>query len=337
MKKWGLVTVVLVALSLPSPVTSVEAKMDNLPRLAGATLLVGYPPGSLMVTTSDATLRLQTEGGDWYVAPSVSADGNLVASARYADLASTVPRAFPLLTVGVYSMIEKRWRDYRHLEVQGGSVAISPDGSKLAYVTRRTAEAPPRIQFLDLKTRAVSIGPESMKNARDISWSPDGRRIVFDREVERSADGKAIPPLMAIFVLDVATGTASKIADGTSPSWSPSGEWIAFYDYQPGRDDVKKGWYADNANRVSVIYPDGTDHRVLVTFNHDESLTVPPVWSPGSDSLLVNKFHDPDKGTMDIYLLNIATLKLTKRFGNTTPVYGWVAAKRPAAGDPHRS
>ncbi len=188
MKKWGVVAGMIVTLSLPWSVTFVEAKMDNLPRMPGATLLVGYAPGNLMLTIGDATMGLQTEGGNTYVLPSMSADGNLVASARYADIASTVPRALPLLTVGVYSMIEKQWKDYRNLEVQGGSVAVSPDGSKLAYVTRSTAEAPPRIQFLDLKTGAVSIGPESMKNAGHISWSPDGRRIVFDREVERSAD-----------------------------------------------------------------------------------------------------------------------------------------------------
>jgi Tol biopolymer transport system component len=173
----------------------------------------------------------------------------------------------------------------------------------------------------------VSIGSESTKSSGDISWSPDGRRIAFDREVERSTDdGKLIPPLRAIYVLDVATGTVSKIADGTSPSWSASGEWIAFYDYSPGRDNVKKGWYAVNANRVSVVHPDGRGHRVLVTFKRDESLGVAPVWSPDPQSILLNRFHDYDKATMDIYLLNLGSLKLTKIFGNTVPIFAWAIA-----------
>ncbi len=329
MKRWGVVAGMIVMLSLPWSVTSVEAKMDNLPRMPGATLLTGYPPGTLMVTTGDATLKLQTEGGNSYVLPSLSADGNLVASARYADLASTVPRALPLLTVGVYSMIEKQWRDYRNLEVQGGSVAISPDGSKLAYLARSTNGAPARIHFLDLKTGAVSIGPESTKYTGDITWSPDGRCVAFDRatEIERSPSGKPPSPPMAIFVFDVATGKISKIADGMSPSWSPSGEWIAFYDYWPDRDNVKTSWHPANDNRVSVIHPDGTGHKVLVTFKPEVSLSVAPVWSPDSKSILVNKSHDADKGTMDIYLLDIATQRLTKKFGNTPPVFAWVAAK----------
>lgn len=258
--------------------------------------------------------------------PSMPADGHLIASARIADNASAAPRSRPLLTVSIYSM-DNGWRDYTNLETLGGTVAISADGSRIAFVKGSTAEAPARLQFLDIKTGAVRIGPESTKDAGDITWSPDGRRIAFDREVARSADEKAIPPLRAIYVLDVERGTASKLADGISPSWSPSGEWIAFYDCSPGRDEVKKGWYAVNANRVSIVRPDGKGYKTLVTFHRDESLNVPPVWSPDSKSILLNRPRDEDKATMDIYLLDLATLKLTRKFENAPPVFAWLGAK----------
>src|SRR5208337_1450165 len=299
----------------------------NTPRLSGAILLTGYPPDNLMISAGGKISRLQANGGDWYITPSMSADGQFIASAHIADLASATPRARPKLIVGVYSLHDKQWRDYANLEILGGSVAISPDGSRLACSGQSADGLPPQLRFLDLKTGTVTIGPGSANNAGEITWSPDGRRIAFDKEVERSVNGESIPPHRAIFVLDVETGTASKIADGMSPSWSPSGEWIAFYDYQPGRDDVKKGWYADNANRVSVIHPDGTDYRTLATFRRDESLSVPSVWSPGSQTLLINRWRDEDKGTMDIYLLELAKPKLTPEFKNTQPVFSWIAAK----------
>jgi hypothetical protein len=327
MKKWGLVATMLLTLSLPWSITSVEAKMDNLPRLPGAILLTGYPPDNLMVTTGDATSKLQAGGGDWYVTPSMSADGHLIASARTATNAPPAPRPRPTLTVAVYSVISKEWKDYANVQIVGGTVAISPDGSKLACVTRSTAETPSRLQFVDLKTGAVSPGPESTKNAGQITWSPDGRRIAFDKEDARSVEGKVIPSLRAIYILDVESGTVSKIAEGMSPSWSPSGEWIAFYDYQPGRDDAKKGWYATNANRVSIVHPDGKDYKTLVIFHSDESLKVPPVWSPDSESILLNRFRDEDKATMDIYLLDLDTIKLARKFENMPPVFAWAAAK----------
>ncbi len=325
MKQWIVVPAMLIVLSLLSVTASVEAKMENLPRLSGATLLMGHPPGSLVLTTRDTTLKLQAEGGNGSITPSISTNGNLIASARYADFASTVPRATPLLIVGIYHMIEKRWRDYPSLETQGGSIAISPDGSRLAYITRSTAGTLPHIKFVDLKTEAENMGPETTRIDGHITWSPDGRRIAFDREmeVERSVGGKPT----SIFVFDVETGIISKIADGVSPSWSPSGEWIAFYDYQPDRDNAKKDWYLANGNRVSAVHPDGTGHITLVTFNRDESLIVPPVWSPDSKSILVNKPHDYDRGTEDIYLLDIATLKLKKEFRDVIPVYGWIGSK----------
>jgi len=146
------------------------------------------------------------------------------------DLASNVPRAIPLLNVDIYSMTDKRWRDYPSLETQGASVAISADGSRLAYVTRSTAPALPHIQFMDLKTGAVSIGPETTWLTGHITWSPDGRRIAFDNgnEIERPAAEKPISPPSSIFVFDVETGRVSKIADGMSPSWSPSENGLSF-------------------------------------------------------------------------------------------------------------
>jgi len=177
MKKWGVVVLMFVALNLPWSIASVEAKMDNLARLPGATLLMGYPPYNLVVTTGDTTSKLQTGGGDWYVTPSMSADGHLIASARADANAASSLRSRPKLTVSTYSMADQRWADYKDLDVYDGSVAISPDGTKLACITRKVAGAPSHLRILDLHTGAITAGPESSDNAGpDLSWSPDRLR-----------------------------------------------------------------------------------------------------------------------------------------------------------------
>jgi Tol biopolymer transport system component len=186
--------------------------------------------------------------------------------------------------------------------------------------------APSRLRVLDLKTGKIIVGPEATVNTGNITWSPDDQRMAFEKEVARSFDGMVIPPLHAVFVLNAEAGTVSKLADGTAPTWSPSGEWIAFYDYSPGRDDIKHGWYAANANRVSMVHPDGTGYRVLFTFHRDWYFNIAPVWSPDSKSLLINRIRD-EEGNMDIYSLDLDTLKLTTKLKKTLPVYGWVRAK----------
>lgn len=313
MKKLAVVAVMLVALNLPWPVTSVEAKMDNYPRLPGSALLVGYPPFSLSVTTEDKTRKIQDDtSGDALISPSMSADGSVVASAHRIS-GDPFTRA-PRLQVSTYSMTDEKWTDRKDLEVVVGAVAISPDGSELACVTRKMPGAPSGLRILDLKSGKVTAGPEMTERAGSgISWSPDGRHIAFDKEAEGAADGK---PVRAVYVLDVGTGIALKIAEGMSPSWSPSGEWIAFVNVS------NQALYS-----VSLTHPNGTGSRVLTTFHSEVVPNLKPVWSPDSKELLINESRNPDKDTWNIYLLELATLKVTRAFENTPPVFAWVAAK----------
>ena len=155
---------------------SVETKKDNLPRLPGAALLVGYPPGDLEITTEDKTLKLQEGELELIMTPSISADGSIVASAH--RIAGERSRGRARLVVSTYSMAGKKWTEYKGLEIFGGPVAISPDGSRLACSVM--AEAPYGLHILDLKTGKITVGPELPGAFGSMSWSPDGQRIAFD-------------------------------------------------------------------------------------------------------------------------------------------------------------
>jgi len=296
--------------------SSVAANKESLPRLPGAAFLVGRFPEDLAVTVGERTAEIQG-GGGWEVSPSISADGRIVASARMIPNNSLESK--PTFIVGTYDISANEWRDYLDLEIKGGSVAISPDGSKLAC--SKMAMGDEVIHLLDLRTGKISIGPETTNGAIFLSWSPDGRRIAFSKDVERSTDGTPIS-LPEIYVLNIKDGTVSRIAEGTAPSWSPSGEWIAFSDYSV----FHHGKYADTAFRLSMIHPDGTG--LVALLNRGEDLFRPAVWSPDSKDLLLQKpEEDSVNPRVNVYMLDLATLNLTAKFRKTPEVYGWATAR----------
>jgi Tol biopolymer transport system component len=321
MKNWvaKLATFALIACCLLSFPSSVGASKDNLPRLPAAALLMGNLRDDLAVTVGDSTTQIQG-GGGWVVIPSISANGRIVASARLIPQNSLADK--PTYIVGTYDISRNHWTNYIDLQIKGGTVAISPDGSKVACSNMATE--PSLLHILDLKTGKISVGPEATAGARFLTWSADGRRIAFDKEFQRGADGVTTLLLPEIYVFNVEDGTVSKIAEGTEPSWSPSGEWIAFSDYSGFRN----GKYADTPSRLSLVHPDGTGLKVVTLLKWNEDLFLPAVWSPDSKDLLIERPQEDEVNPrVNIYMLDLATLNLSTKFRKTSEVYGWAAAR----------
>jgi WD40 repeat protein len=277
-------------------------------------LLVGYPPHSLYLTTEGKTWTLQDdkEAGD-LVSASMSADGTIVASAHRipGDPFTRAPR----LIVSTYSTADLKWTDRDGLEVLVGKISISPDGTRLACVTREMPGVASGMRILNLKTGEITVGPKlPERSGSGVSWSPDSRRIAFNKSLPGEDS------IHTLYVWNVQTGAISRLASGMAPSWSPSGEWIAFI------GEAGKA-HSGEQYLVKLIHPDGTGVRVLTAFHSDVVAWSEPVWSPDSKTLLINVSRNPDKDTWDIFMLDLATLKFTKRFKNTTPVFGWVAAR----------
>ncbi len=340
MKTISITVLLLVVLALPW--SSQAEKEDELPRLPGAELLVeGYSSGRflLLLTTEEKTVTLQEDAIPQKGSPSISANGSVVASAHAiaGDLSSD-----PKLIANTYYTGDGKWTDHPEVEGVWGPVAISPDGSELACVTNdRPAHIRDvsdllrsRLEILDLKTGKVKVatGPSERPGPTGISWSPDGRQIAF----VMPAPGREISSeIEAIYVLNVETGVISQIGLGQSPSWSPSGEWIAYAGYveaeksEPGGSTLYNGrYYSLSWHQFKLMGPNGTHSRVLMGFRSDVEDNAAAVWSPDSKELLLTKVHGPDKATFDIYLYDLATHKLRKKFSNTfATVYAWVAVQ----------
>jgi TolB protein len=152
-----------------------------------------------------------------------------------------------------------------------GSPAWSPDGRQIAF--RRASG----LVVDDLiEKQFIAVMDDDGTNVRQLTqhtsptlgedsdpqWSPDGRRIVFQRFNVRTAepaDG------VALWTINVRTGRERRVTPwelraGDTPDWSPDGKLILFHDNVAGDPAVSANLY--------TVRPNGT-HVHQLTFAND--------------------------------------------------------------------
>ncbi|MBI4714810.1 MAG: PD40 domain-containing protein, partial [Nitrospirae bacterium] len=149
-----------------------------------------------------------------------------------------------------------------------GRPVLSPDGTQLAYHSRREGED--GIYLRNLRTgeeRRVGRGYWP-------SWSPDGRTVAF----QRFTDGEKHD----LFTVDVETGWETRLTDDPHdnlyPAWSPDGSRVA---YTSGRE-----------GRYQIVVKDlwGAVPEAVVTGGSRAAFK--PAWSPDGFKIA---FERPDR------------------------------------------
>ncbi len=272
-------------------------------------LLFGKFGSSLYLVTPATTIELKNlmEGA----APSIF---------RVPSLAPTLDRiAWSVerndhTAIGVYTVRDQSWKSFADVCFGGGGpAAFSTDGSKIAFVsvmpTSPSNDVCPTnrqtvLQILDLATGKVTkLSCCGWALHGRLSWSPNGKELAVEY-TPRIGLGQ-------IAIVETDTGKAKTIADGGYPSWSPRGDWIAYFDMKLAM--------------CFVVHPDGTGMKIVRDGEHGFRYRVWPygaVWSPDGRKFLLNEAIGPDRFNVEI--VDVATGKTTTKSKDGLAVFDWV-------------
>jgi Tol biopolymer transport system component len=184
---------------------------------------------------------------------------------------------------------------FANLPPDAWEAALSPDGTRIAYVTQRYrapdgsflgfcgACAPDTTRMVVVDTNGANSRFEVLAGAPpqpgEPAWSPDGSRIAFVATRGGNQD---------IYVIDVRTGHFHRLTTGIAqdefPTWSPDGGTIA-YDSSGSRFLDQNG-LSSTQEIWSIPASGGTPTRLTTNGEPDQA----PSYSPDGSKLAF--FHD---------------------------------------------
>jgi len=203
--------------------------------------------------------------------------------------------------------------------------AVSPDGTRIVYSAANENEGVDLwlIDEYGRNRRQLLACPEAA--CTQSVWSPDGRRLVYERRDIPAAD--AAPRL---WWLDSQTGNTQAVFDdnqwlGSGARFSPDGRWLS---------------YVSPVSHEIQVYNLETDQSLVVPSKTGE----PAAWNPDSTSLLVSEMQfEGERFVVHLFSADVADAILTDLSGeglqtnDGLPVYSpdgeWIAfsRKKPTA------
>ena len=304
---WGYSLAVLLSLGHINPQSQATFSTPD-------SLLLFGTYGELRIATPSRVQALRPLGEvaanqGYFVYPSISPRGDLLAWGFAKELQTERTEHRARFALGVFSLREEKWKTYGDFD-DIGATAFSGDGSKIAFVAEQRNKK--ELLILDVLKGTITNAPypRGMPESASLSWSPDETQLAI--EIQRGEKN----PIVAI--LDLKTGNVQALGEGVNPTWSPTGEWISYYD--------------PAGAKCLLVHPDRTGLKV--TKKLSQSIISyrrfgwgGPVWSPDGKRLLVNEIKG-DGPHLDVVLLDLESGESTTKLKNGLPAFGWVAGRQ---------
>ncbi len=182
----------------------------------------------------------------------------------------------------------------KNINFVNNSPALSPDGSRLAYLSDNNGAFYIHVlSTIDGEKARKLIGGQKENTLEEfkwlrpgISWSPDGSEIVFAAKAGQND---------ALYIVDATSGKKRKrlvqpqLNGMWSPAWSPDGSRIAFMGTRKGQSDIYL-WYLEKDS--------------VTNLTNDRYSDLEPTWSPnGSKIAFTSDRSTFQKGASDGALL----------------------------------
>jgi Tol biopolymer transport system component len=185
---------------------------------------------------------------------------------------------------------------------------VSPDGNTLAFVKYSSIDdIVGTINLFDLANNTES----TLTTGDWIDWSPDGSKIVFQRETQECIAGNN--PDVEIFTIDAVTGTESQLTNNTcsftgNPAWSPDGTTIA---YSKSQESGEGGETCVNHQVLYLMDTSGNQARPLTCESSGYIEDFAPSWSPDGNEITFLR-RTSFWGNFQIYKVSVNTGTITK-------------------------
>ena len=210
---------------------------------------------------------------------SASADGSVVTFTSMSNANPAVPTMY---------VMEARTGKYLAV-LAGHTGSVSPDGSRVAYVTRNGPGAGIVVRAVD--GSATCAIPNTQASYEPVTWSRDGKLMYFPRVTDDNSNTRWRYNTYSIDPRDLSTEKLL-LSDASRYSPSPDGKTALAYRYR--MDCVSQGCY--HSGTIDRVNSDGSGRTAVYTLPARGSARADGVeslsWAPSGTHFLINFYRE---------------------------------------------